>query len=412
MREKIPNKTKAVVAKILAANRTVVIFGAGVAGEALFHACNDAGINVAYFCDNNSNKTERELYGVPVIHTLKVSELVKEPVFLISAADIADVIEQLKSLGFNEWYDCIELLNNFDVNRHSLSAPPDFAEFVVSTGSMCHQAFRNPEALFMRSVDLVITERCSLRCQDCANLMQYYKTPKNYPLDDILNSIKSLSEIVDMVNEVRVIGGEPLMNPDFHVIIKKLIADPKFRHIIIYTNGTISPQKKKLSHLQDTKVLFLITDYGKLSRNIKSLTKKLQQLGIQHFVQPVQDWSACGSIHFHKRGENEKYALFNGCCSKHITTLMNGTLYRCPFSANATTLGAVPHNLEDEVSIPERSEDKQKMKTVRENALKLLSKKHPLKACDYCAGRPYGAAEIEPAIQVSSPLEYDNYDEC
>ena len=32
-------------------------------------------------------------------------------------------------------------------------------------------------------MDVVITERCSLKCKDCANLMQYYEKPQNSDLE-------------------------------------------------------------------------------------------------------------------------------------------------------------------------------------------------------------------------------------
>ena len=63
----------------------------------------------------------------------------------------------------------------------------------------------------VRSVDVVITTKCSMNCESCTNLMQYYVNAKNTD-EAVLGSVKNLSENVDHISEYRVIGGEPLMN--------------------------------------------------------------------------------------------------------------------------------------------------------------------------------------------------------
>jgi hypothetical protein len=384
----------------------VVIFGAGVAGEALFHVCKDSGTEPVCFCDNNTYKTNKLLCGIPVRHISEIGKNLDHPVFLISAADIVDVVEQLESLEYQNWYDCSLLLQDFEVHRHTLSVPSDFAEYVISTCSVCHQAFRNPHGIFLRSVDIVITERCSLRCRDCANLMQYYMKPKNYPLEDILKSVHALSEIVDSVNELRVIGGEPLMSPVFTDVLETLIAYSKFRRIIIYTNGTICPSKQILRNLRHPKVLFFITDYGTLSKNLEPLKIRLDDLGIQQYVQPAQGWCDCGTVKWHKRDEHERMEVFRNCCAKHTVTLMNNSLYRCPFSANAENLHALPDSHEDSVCILNPPDQGRDLSLLNQDVLAFLSQQQPLHACDYCEGRPFGASEIEPAVQTPYPVEY------
>ena len=50
------------------------------------------------------------------------------------------------------------------------------------------------------------------------------------------------------------------------------------REIFIYTNGTIAPRDDKLVNLKGKKVNFIITEYGKLSRNLSKLTSNLINL--------------------------------------------------------------------------------------------------------------------------------------
>ncbi len=388
-------------------DQEVIIFGAAVAGEAVFHMCQDHGVSVACFCDNNWNKSGKRLCGIFIRHPSEIEQYVNDPLFLISAADIRDVVEQLESMGYENWFDSSLILQDFDVYGHDLSVPHEFAEYVISTCCVCHQAFKYPDALFLRSIDIVITEKCSLRCRDCANLMQYYKKPVNYPLDDILNSIDTLSATVDHANEVRVIGGEPLMSSVFTDVVKRVIDEPKFRKIIIYTNGTICPSEEKLIPLQHPKVLFFITNYDGLSKNINGLTKQLDKLKIQWFIQQAQSWCRCGAIGHQKRSQQDNDKVFHDCCAKHLVTMMNGYLYRCPFSANAVNLKAIPPNDKDRVHLSGNDNDRQDIGSLKQGVLSLLSRKNALEVCDYCEGRPYGAPEIKPAVQTPVPLAYE-----
>ena len=126
----------------------VIIFGAGIVGEALFHACRNAGIKVECFCDNNSNKTKSSKCNIEVIHTPNLKTKCKDANFIISAADIKDVVDQLHVLGYSKWYACSLLLRDFDVSQYQFSAPMDFVEYAVATCLLCHNSYLTPDKLF------------------------------------------------------------------------------------------------------------------------------------------------------------------------------------------------------------------------------------------------------------------------
>ena len=74
----------------------------------------------------------------------------------------------------------------------------------------------------MRSLDVMITTRCSLKCKNCSNLMQYYKNPENTDGSEIIKALDIIHNNVDFISEYRVIGGEPLMNRDWASIVNNL----------------------------------------------------------------------------------------------------------------------------------------------------------------------------------------------
>ena len=84
-------------------------------------------------------------------------------------------------------------------------------------------------------------------------------------------------------------------------------------------------------------------------------------------------------------------------------SLLHGNLYRCPFSANGTNLGAIPFDTNDIVDITDENVSIQELK---KSIIDLYQNKQYLTACSYCYGRDYSSTTIPAALQVKRPLEY------
>lgn len=393
-----------IIEKIRDERLPIVIFGAGIVGEVLYHACCRAGMKVECFCDNNINKTKKLLCNIEVVHTPSLRTKYKDAIFLISASDMKDVVDQLRNLEYSRWYSCNLLLQDFDIYRYEFSAPMEFVDYAVATAILCHDNYLSPDKLFLRSIDIIITERCSLKCRDCSNLMRYYKHPKDCDTKELMKDIDKFCTLVDEINEFRVLGGEPFMNKEAHIIIKRLIDEPKAKKAVIYTNGTIVPREEQIEYFRNNKVLFIITDYGELSRNLNTLTQKLSVNNIAFYVQKARGWTDCAKIRRHYRNIEQQREIFGNCCAKNTITLSKGKLYRCPFSANAARLHAVPDFNNDYVNIFDDAIDINEMK---EKIRRFLFKKDFLEVCDYCNGRSFGDPEIKPAVQIDKSIEYE-----
>ncbi len=205
----------------------------------------------------------------------------------------------------------------------------------------------------------MITERCSLRCRDCSNLMQYFKHPQDIDSKQLLADINKLL-LQYKVGEFRVLGGEPFLNKDWEIVIKGLLENPKARRIVILTNGTIIP---KIKYLSSPKILIIITDYGNLSSKLNILTNLFSRNNITYEIL-LPRWTDCGKIQKHNYTQRQLKEIYRKCCARN-PTLSNHKLYDCAFSANLARLGIY----DSEAS------------------------------CDYCNGRPLGAKTIKPAVQ-------------
>lgn len=389
----------------------IVIVALVEEAEAIANACRDSGIFVSAFCDNEKRKSSNLFCGLEVIHTPALPKRFPKARFLIAYHNMQTCVGQLSALGYDEFYSPLELLENYDIDKHQHRISQSYMKTKISVCMKSHGLYFDETKTYLRSLDIMITTKCSLKCESCANLMQYYIAAKNTD-HEILSAIEILNENVDAISEFRIIGGEPLMNKGWAHIVNGIIEKDAERKIFIYTNGTIAPKDEQLETFHGKNVNFYITDYGKLSRNINKLTENLTKYDISYSRKPANNWVDCSSIRQHKRTVSELKEVFKECCAKQLYTLLNGRLYTCPFIANAANLNAIPDNRADYIDLFSKTHDlKQKIR-------KLVKMENFFPACDFCDGRPNdpttaleydGKGMITPGHQTSKPLPYKPY---
>jgi molybdenum cofactor biosynthesis enzyme MoaA len=234
--------------------------------------------------------------------------------------------------------------------------------------------------------------------------MQYFKEPVHYQLDEMLQSVETLCASVDSIHEFRVIGGEPLMNKNVYGVIEKLSNIDKVKRVVIYTNGSIPINMKYIDILQNSKVILMITSYGDLSKNLSKMESVCDEYNITYHTRPAQGWTDSSKISQHHRDTKAQNDVFQSCCAKSLYTLSEGELHRCPFSANAARLGAIPDYKSDYINLLDSSiassDNKKHMQKFTSNMTEALS------ACDFCNGRPLDDPQITPGIQTKDILDY------
>lgn len=389
----------------------VIIYGAGIVGEVLSSLCKKEGIEVECFCDSSEKVkvVQSKFCDMEVIYAYNLKTRYKDAIFLISVAAIKDVVDLLRELGFSNWYAGGLLLKDLDVSQSQPKSAIDYTKFAIESCILCHDGYLNPNRLFFRSIDFIITERCSLRCKDCCNLAQYYEKPKNCDTNMLLKSIDVFCMIVDGVMEFRVIGGDVFMNPEWSVVVKRLAKEPKVRRIVLYTNGTLIPNKKDFSCLKHDKVLVVISDYGALSRNLVKLEQMFEQNKIAYHILEVEEWLDCAAIRPHHRSLDQNREIFKKCCAKNMPTLSDGKLFRCPYAANAFRLSAVPDIKTDYIDLFQEPLDAKSIRETKNKVRSYILHKDYLETCRYCNARPLSGPEIQPAIQINKPLAYHKY---
>ena len=127
----------------------------------------------------------------------------------------------------------------------SIVKPPER----VAVKREAYRSFSLPILSSPTSVDIFVTNRCNLKCVHC------FSSRDDQMMHEL--SLQKLASIFDQLErlgvlEVRINGGEPLLHPEIHEILKTL-GKRKFRSVIL-TNGTLL-RKEIVTLLKETNVI-------------------------------------------------------------------------------------------------------------------------------------------------------------
>ena len=388
-----------------------IIFGTGFYGKLAYSAFLQKGVNIEFFVDENPTQHGKLLYDKKIISLEELKEKEKDVnIFLGTGYVINSLSDRLKKLGFYSIYNCSSLFDDQSFNKEILSFLGVNNYLDSKTINRKIEIYKsgckdiNKSELNIKYIDIMITEKCSLKCIDCSNLMQYYQQPVNSDLELLKNSIDKVMDSVDRLFEFRVLGGEPFMNKDIGKILRHLKKFDKVSQIVIYTNGTILPKGENLDELKDQKILMDITNYAHLSRNHDNLIELCKKEKIPYLT-TIPKWTDSGRINFQKKTEEKLKFMFKNCCTNDYLTLLNGKLYRCPFSANTMNLKAIPIKKDEFIDL-EKNFSKQELKN---EIIELYHKPEYLMACNYCNGRDFTTPRIETALQAKEPIKYNQF---
>lgn len=372
----------------------IYIYGNGVAGRWLWSELDQLGMAPTAFIDTDVKK-QPSGFGFPTISVANAEmELNPSDLIIIAAVDIHEIlnIKWQTSLEVVPWVslgEFAQLLLKAGVSRPT----NEFDNYALNVVIECHERLLDPEDLYLRSVDVMITEKCSLRCRDCANLMQYYEAPKDVSTDGIIAALNWLLSTVDGVHELRLIGGEPFMNKKIYEIIEEICSLSGFEKLVIYTNGMVPLKESQKDLMSHPKIIFSVTDYGALAKNTHAVVEQLEEWGCTYRVHPPEHWTDSGRIMHHGRSDEANQRLFDECCGKNLWTISDQGFGRCPFSLNAAHLGVASFDGVDNVPVGSKDD----LRAYTQNS-------RFLPVCDLCNGRSFSSPEIIPAIQVPSPI--------
>ena len=301
----------------------VVIRGAGTLGKLAINALHKLNIKVDYFWEDDPKKQGLKYCDIDVLDANQIIMLGNNVNIFVASNYLSVIIPQIQKLGLKNIFEVYELIKNTDYKNIISSTDKEIHNFgevktfpfnqrpieidrVLDTHytglqTQNSKTFKGTASgkLNIKYIDLVITERCSMKCVDCSNLMQYYKNPRNSTFEEVKKSVEVTMSSIDYLSEFRVIGGEPFMNKDIGKIIDLLKTFKNLSRIVIYTNATIVPKNETLKSLMHEKVSLDITRYETHKHSINNhekLMNVLKENKINYITHTADRWTDSGRV--------------------------------------------------------------------------------------------------------------------
>jgi hypothetical protein len=389
--------------------RPVVIFGASRAGWYIMKVLEHNNVPIAAFSDNDPSK-QNAYYNYRVLSPHDVAKKFSNAhvflgIFIPETA--AAVQKQFQELDLQHiYFDTAAFLFIFIVTVAGRNCDKkilaegirilfeNYKEGDIHYGLTRESYFVSP---FVTSV---ITQKCSLRCRDCAQLIPYYNAPVHFSVKSIINDLKEYAKAFDVVPEISLHGGEPFLHPEIQEICKEAAAIPNIVFISFVTNGTVMLPDDTLKEMSACGAdVHQSGGYGSLSRKQDALFEAFGRHNIYSdimFCSPTEMWSQPPPYRKHGRSVLANNELYRRCvASKTCCQIMDGELHRCAVSMHGMHQKLFPNFGEDYVRLNEpQMADNVLIGKIRD----FLVRDRALRVCDYCD--PDGGTVVPPAIQL------------
>lgn len=371
----------------------ILIYGAAVYGEIALRGLEISGIKPEGFVDRGH--AGEQYLGYDVISPDSLIDMDDVVVIIASLNYFGEILEYLKSIGIRQYYD-METLLHLDhshscLSEYALEEVQHFEKYLTTIEN------HDKDALIINHCEIVVTEKCTLRCRDCANLMQYYKAPVNFDVEELMRAFDRFLQTIDVLCELRILGGEPFICDRLDLLLDRYIKCSKIKKITVYTNATIVPGQDVIDALADKKAAVHISDYGKYSRNARHLEKIFSENGVAYYVHRYEKWRDFGGLEKRAYTEEQAIRLYQTCFSGKCHTFYRGRFYLCPRAAHGEQLKIFQNKKSEYVDFSTEDLD---IGEKRKELQKAITEIRTLTACWYCNGESMYSEEIDAAVQM------------
>jgi hypothetical protein len=177
-------------------------------------------------------------------------------------------------------------------------------------------------------LEIELSASCNLNCKGCFQFSNLVEGNSFADISVFGNDLEKLRELFWGIGEIRLLGGEPLLNLDFLLFIKtarKIFPDSDLR---LVSNGLLIPDlsNAELAEIKKLNCTINISNYPPTQNIIDTITSRLREAGISFYVSlPINM--------FYKellaKPSKSPDGAFNNCIFTHCHALSNGKLAAC-----------------------------------------------------------------------------------
>lgn len=277
-------------------------------------------VEIVFYADADASKWGQHA-DVPVVpageaymlyHAGRIDKFFLSPHLSVAR----QILEEMHEAGVADSDICIPSVARL-AEKHLLT------EREISSGSLQPSNWHQ-----IRYLEFHITDSCNLNCSGCIHFSSLVEPGRVVPLAQVRHDLVRLRQIVDHIEVIRILGGEPFLNPEWQAYVEAVRECYPHSDLHIATNGLLV---KRLTNadcdfLREHGVNLAITNYRPLWGKESVLAGKLREMGIRFGISaPATDFRSCLQEHGTIDAEFNRASCGAYCFNMHY-----GRMAPCP----------------------------------------------------------------------------------
>ena len=296
----------------------IVIWGTGAPSLQIYYCINDADKNSLIIMENNKERRENALnFGVKA-YALKDIALEEVALFIIPTYGINQEKHLRRQL----------VRKGLQSDRILVISPKVFRMEMAEHKSLSALIeHRKNKALYINSLEFEVAHHCNLNCKGCNHFSSL--SQEGYAdLSQFSRDLERILGLVDHVGEIRLLGGEPLLNPQLYRFIEEARRIDPLDPVEVWTNGLLllAAPERLFDVMKECRAAFMITVYPPVRKKFPEIKKRLDMQGVKYKVFNEVDMFN-GQIN--PDGDSDPELAESVCFSSECHIFENGFLTKC-----------------------------------------------------------------------------------
>ena len=329
------------------------------------------GYNIVCIIEDNNCKWDLRYKEAPIVSSGKGA-------VMFEAGSIEKFI--VPSLDEQLNYRAEKMISAYGIDLDNLLyAPIETLKGKLSDGEKIAKICLYTERTELETMEIHVAEHCNLNCKNCSMFCGLVETCDFPCYQEFEEGIKQLKNFFPHIKKFRIIGGEPLLNPELDKYICLIRNVYPYTDIRLISNGILVTKMSDqlIQTIIDNDVTFIVTQYISLKHSIDEINRFLSKTGIRYIVtEAVLEFQKI----YNALGDSDIDENFYRCHWKGSCATMYGTkIATCyvPF---------VIHYFSDKFNLAIEETGKIDLMEEGLTAQEIIKRMHtPFDMCRYCA---------------------------
>ncbi|MBR1646959.1 MAG: radical SAM protein [Selenomonadaceae bacterium] len=188
-------------------------------------------------------------------------------------------------------------------------------------------------AKYLPYLEFHVADHCNLNCKACSHYSGLVNEPTFPNLQKFTRDFERLHEFINDIGTIRILGGEPLLNPELNEYIRltRRLYPQALIHIV--TNAILLPKMPEsfFETLRTCNVSIDISFYPPLESKMPAIKRLLEEKNIPFKLSAL---NRTFNMTYTLKAHNREQEIFLNCEAAHCHNLYNGKIAACflPFT--------------------------------------------------------------------------------